>query len=327
MTRVLVSAACWREFGARIAAAAPVTPVLFEPGRDAPDVSGVEAAFLSRDLFAGGTRDRLNPAFLAFLEAAAGAPGLRWLHIFSAGADLWAYGPIRARGIRLTTSAGASAPVVAQAALAGLLALARQFPRCLAAQRRRAWEPLYGPGAPRDLGRQSALVVGTGPIGQEIGRLLKALGLATTGVRRNPDGQPPPGFDAAIGFDRFHDALPRTDWLVLACPLTDTTRGLVDGRAFSLLRPGACLVNVARGPVVVEAAMLAALEDGRLGGAMLDVFAQEPLPAESPFWDLPNVIITPHSAAASDGTARAVADAFIANLRRWQAGEALRNEA
>jgi phosphoglycerate dehydrogenase-like enzyme len=214
---------------------------------------------------------------------------------------------------------------VAQTAVAGLLALARGFPRIAAAQRRREWRPLSRDAEPRDLAGQTALVVGTGPIGQEIGRLCRALGLRTVGVRRNAVAGAPPGFDGVLGFDALPAALPRADWLVLACPLTATTRGLVDAGALALLPRGAHLVNVARGGVVVEADLLAALRSGRVAGAFLDVFAAEPLPPDSPFWDLPDVIVSPHSAAASDGLADRVAAVFCENLGRWRRGEPLRN--
>jgi D-2-hydroxyacid dehydrogenase (NADP+) len=173
----------------------------------------------------------------------------------------------------------------------------------------------------------TALIIGTGPIGQEIGRLCRAFGLRSVGMRRDANAPPPPGFDAVAGFAALSDLLPQTDWLILACPLTETTHHLIDARALGLLPPGRHLVNVARGGVVVEDALLAALRSGHLAGAFLDVFGMEPLPADSPFWDLPNVIVSPHSAAASDGLPGRVAAIFVDNLRRWARGEALRNRA
>lgn len=209
--------------------------------------------------------------------------------------------------------------------IAGLLALARQFPRILEAQRRHAWEPLYGGAEPRDLEGRTALVIGTGPIGREIGRLCRALGLRSIGVRRDPAAGIPPGFDAVAGFAALPELLPQAEWLILACPLTDTTRGLIGARSLALLPRGAHLVDVSRGGVAVEADLVGALRSGQLAGAFLDVFGMEPLPAESPFWDLPNVIVSPHSAAASDGLAARVAAVFCDNLGRWRRGEALRN--
>lgn len=324
--RILLSDVAAARHGARIRATAPEATLLPVPSEGPPpDPAGAEIAFLSRDLFAGGTRHRPNPRFLRFVELLQAAPDLRWVQTFSAGTDMAVYQEMLARGLMLTSAAGASAPAVAQTAVAGLLALARQFPRIADAQRRHAWEPLYAAPEPRDIEGQTALVVGTGPIGQEIGRLLRPFGLRTIGMRRDPEAGIPPGFDAVAGYAALPDLLPRTDWLVLACPLTATTRGLVGARALSLLPRGAHLVNVSRGGVVEEAALLAALRDGHLAGAFLDVFAMEPLPADSPFWDLPNVIVSPHSAGATDGLAERVAAIFCDNLARWRRGEALRN--
>ena len=324
--RVLLSDIAARRHGERILAAAPeavLVPVA--PEGPLPDAVGIGVAFISRDLFLGGTRHQPTPRFRRFIGLLREAPDLRWVQTFSAGTDMVVYQEMLARGLLLTNAAGASAPAVAQTAVTGLLALARQLPRVAEAQRRHAWEPLYGEAEPREVEGQAALVVGTGPIGQEIGRLLRAFGLRTTGMRRDPGAGLPPGFDAVAGFAALPALLPRTDWLVLACPLTETTRGLIDARALSLLPRGAHLVNVSRGGVVEEAALEAALRSGHLAGAFLDVFAQEPLPAESPFWGLPNTIVSPHSAAASDGLPQRVAAIFAENLARWSRGEALRN--
>lgn len=325
--RILLSDIAAARHGQAILAAAPGAELLPVPAEGPPpDTAGAEVAFLSRDLFVGGTRHRLTPRFLRFVGLVLAAPDLRWVQGFSAGTDLHVYQDMLARGLLLTNAAGASAPTVAQTAIAGLLALARGFPRIAEAQRNREWRPLSNAGAqPRDLAGQTALVVGTGPIGQEIGRLCRALGLRAVGVRRNAAAGTPPGFDAATGFAALAEALPSADWLVLACPLTETTRGLIDAEALALLPPGAHLVNVSRGGVVVEADLLAALRSGRLAGAFLDVFTAEPLPPDSPFWGLPNVIVSPHSAAASDGLAHRVAAVFCDNLRRWRSGEPLRN--
>ncbi|MBX6743716.1 MAG: D-2-hydroxyacid dehydrogenase [Acetobacteraceae bacterium] len=324
--RILLSDVAARRHGEAILAAAPEAVLLpVPPEGPLPDTSGAEIAFISRDLFLGGTRHRLTDRFLRFVGLLRSAPDLRWVQTFSAGTDLSVYQEMLARGLMLTNATGASAPAVAQTAIAGLLALARQFPRIMEAQQRRAWEPLYGGAEPRDVQGQTALVIGTGPIGQEIGRLCRALGLRSIGVRRDAAAGIPPGFDAVASFAALPDLLPRADWLILACPLTDTTRSLIDARALALLPRGAHLVNVSRGGVAVEADLLAALRSGRLAGAFLNVFGMEPLPADSPFWGLPNVIVSPHSAAASDGLAARVAAIFCDNLRRWRRGEALRN--
>jgi D-2-hydroxyacid dehydrogenase (NADP+) len=326
--RILISDVGAARHGTHIRDAVPeaeLVPVASEGAL--PDAAGVEIAFVTRDLFVGGTRHKLNPRFVRFTDFLKTAPALRWVQTFSAGTDMAVYQAMLARGLTLTNSTGASAPAVAQTAVTGLLALARQLPRIAEAQRRHAWEPLYAEPEPRDVESQTALVIGTGPIGQEIGRLCRAFGLRTLGIRRDAAAGPPPGFDAVAGFATLPDLLPRTDWLILACPLTETTRGLIDARALALLPPGRHLINVSRGGVVVEEALLAALRSGHLAGAFLDVFTMEPLPAESPFWGLPNVIVSPHSAAASDGLPERVAAIFCDNLRRFRSGEALRNVA
>ena len=325
--RILLSEPSSREHRAAIDAAMngmPWQPVVVPAIGDSRRVD-VDVAFVSRDVTGLSTKHEILPATQRFYAAMLEAPSLRWTHTHSAGADRAVFGQLRERGVTVTTSSGANAGVVAQTALTGLLALARHFPQLLAAQRERRWAPLIGTGLPRDLRGQTATIVGWGPIGQQLGALLRLLGMSVAVVRRRatPAGD---GFET-FTFDTLHDVLPRTDWLILACPLTDRTRGLVDDAALRSLPPGARLINVARGEVVDEPALIGALSGGRLAGAYLDVFSHEPLPAGSPLWSLPNVIATPHSAGFSDGNAARVVDIFLDNLRRWQAGQPLRNVA
>ncbi|HXZ85174.1 MAG TPA: D-2-hydroxyacid dehydrogenase [Myxococcota bacterium] len=277
----------------------------------------LEAAYFSGDLLADGAR--------AFFAAALGAPQLRWLQTFNAGTDHPIFARILERGVRLTTAAGASAEPIAQTALAALLMLARGFPRWLDAQRRRAWEPLPADAIPRDLRGQTLVVFGLGAIGSELARLARALGLRVVGVRRTPARGDEP-VDALVPPERLREVLPRADWLAIACPLTAETRGAIDAAALALLPRGARVLNVARGEIVDEPALVAALEQGRLAGAYLDVFAQEPLPAHSPLWSLANVIATPHNSAASRGNEARQLEVFLDNLARYGRGEPLRNE-
>lgn len=281
--------------------------------------SDLDLAFITRDVTGLSTKHELAPSLQACYQVLRRSKGLRWVQIHSAGADRPIYLELRARGVAISTSSGASAEVVAQSALAGVLALARGFPQLMLAQQAHRWEPLLGERLPRDLGGQTAVLVGWGPIGQRIGAVLRLLGLKLI-VVRTQSGPTIDGMEM-VGFDRFHAVLPRADWLLLACPLTQRTRQLVDARAFSALPPGACLVNVARGEVVEQEALLQALRSGRLGGAMLDVFEHEPLPVDSPLWDMPRVIITPHSAGHSDGNAQRIANLFLNNLRLWCEGK------
>lgn len=287
------------------------------------DARGAQVAFVTRDVTGLSTKHRTQPDTQRFYDALEAEPALRWVHIHSAGADRPVYVRLRERGVQVTTSSGANALVVAHTALAGVLALARRFPQLWQAQREARWDPLIASGMPRDLEGQHAVIVGWGPIGRHLGRMLQALGLRVTVVRQQdrPAGE---GF-ATLPVQRLHEALADTDWLLLACPLTEQTRGLVDAQVLARLPAHAHLVNVSRGEVVDEPALVAALQQGRLAGAFLDVFAQEPLPPGSPLWTLPNVIATPHSAGFSDGNAARVTRMFLDNLRRWNAGEPLEN--
>jgi phosphoglycerate dehydrogenase-like enzyme len=243
------------------------------------------------------------------------------VHTHSAGADRSIFTALLARQVAVTTSSGANAPVVAQSALAAMLALARHLPRLFAAQRERRWAPLLASGLPRDLDGQTVVLVGWGPIGQQLGALLQALGLRLVVVRQSD--VPAGAGIRTVSYDGLHEVLPQADWLVLACPLSARTRGMLGAGELALLPAGAQLVNVARGELLDQAALISALREGRLAGAALDVFEHEPLPPDSPLWTLDNVIVTPHSAGFSDGNEARVADMFLANLRRWSVGEPL----
>jgi phosphoglycerate dehydrogenase-like enzyme len=321
--RILLSAAAADQLRDRIAAALTghahvlVLAQEREPGDDA------DLAFLSREVTGLSTKHEILPATERFYEALRRAPSLRWVQVHSAGADRAIFGELRSRGVQVTTASGANAGVVAQSALALMLALARHLPQQLAAQRERRWAPLLDSGLPRDMAGQGVVLVGWGPIGQRIGALVQALGLRLSVVRQS--AAPAGAGIATVGYDALAGVLPQADWLVLACPLSARTRGLVGARELACLPRGARVVNVARGELVDEAALIEALRSGALGGAALDVFAHEPLPPDSPLWTLDKVIVTPHSAGFSDGNEARVAEIFLDNLRRWIAGEPLRN--
>ncbi len=318
--RLLISAEALRVAGALPAG---VTPVIAAPGT-AP--GPFEAAFLSRDLNLGGARDAPAPAFAHFIQALLDEARLRWLHVNSAGADRPQYKALMARGVQVTTSAGANAPGVAQSAVGAVLALARRLPEFWAAQARREWRAATMPFPP-DLQDQRALVVGLGPVGLEVGRLLGAIGLQVLGLSRSARATLPEGFKATDLYAAMPDVLAGIDWLVLCCPLSDITRGLLDGARLSLLPPGACIINVSRGGVVDEAAALALLRSGHLRGAYVDVFEQEPLPPDSPWWDAPNTIVTPHAAGPAAGNMARAAGFFLRNLALFQAGQPMLNRA
>ena len=282
----------------------------------------IDAVFISREVTGASTKHEVHPELQACYDLMLANSGLRWVHIHSAGADRPVYQALLQRGVQVSTSSGANARVVAAMALAGVLALNKRFPMLWAQQHKRAWVPLLGPGRmPRDLPGQTATVVGWGPIGQELARLLQALGLNVNAVRTQAQG-----LEAGVRMVRFEDigqVLGESDWLILACPLTPRTRGLVNAQLLQALPAGAQLVNVARGEVVVQNDLIDALRSGHLAGALLDVFEHEPLPADSPLWALPNVIVTPHAAGHSDGNAARVQQMFLDNLARWLDGQPL----
>jgi phosphoglycerate dehydrogenase-like enzyme len=276
----------------------------------------IETAFFSSDVFPDYSRQ--------FFSTARKAAQLKWLHVFNVGVDHPIYTEMLERGVRLTTSAGSNAEPIAQTAIMGLLALARGFPRWLAAQRSHRWDP-ERKTPPRDLRGQTAIVLGLGRIGSEIARLARALGLKVVGVRRGPRRAEDP-VDELHPPAALSELLPRCDWLIIACPLTPETRGLVDAGLIARLPRGARVINVARGEIVAEQALIEALQNGHLAGAYLDVFETEPLPPESPLWDLPNVLITPHNSSAAAGNDERVLAIFLDNLGHWHRGEALVNE-
>jgi phosphoglycerate dehydrogenase-like enzyme len=227
--------------------------------------------------------------------------------------------------VLLTTSPGAAAEPIAHSALAGLLALSRGFSHWTDAQRRHTWEEHPPDKTPRDLRGQTLVLLGLGAIGERIARLAHAFGLRVVGVRRQTN-RPAGDVDEIVSPAQLDDVLPRADWLVLACPLTAETRGLIGKEALARLRPSAHLINVARGQIVDEAALIDSLRRGALAGAYLDVFEREPLPPDSPLWDLPNVLISPHDSGASTGNPLRASELFLANLERWLRGEPLVNE-
>jgi len=250
-------------------------------------------------------------------DAAYGHPGLRWVHCGGTGIDhLIPWNPAR---VVVTNSAGLLAPIMAQYALCGIFALNLKFPAFVRAQASRQWRPRDVTSA----AGQTLCVVGLGHIGQAIARLARAAAMTVIGVSRS--GAPRDGIERVYKASHLREALARADHTAIVVPLTPQTRGLIGEREIAAMKPGASLVNISRGGVVDEAPLIAALSQGRLGGAVLDVFAREPLPEDSPLWGLDNVIVTPHSSSIFSGWERAAAEMFCANLRRFIAGEPLNN--
>ncbi|OGA51758.1 MAG: hypothetical protein A3G24_21310 [Betaproteobacteria bacterium RIFCSPLOWO2_12_FULL_62_13] len=326
MTALLVSHQFNAADGGDLAATAqrekiPLELLVLPPEREArlvdADCARAEIAFFSGDVFPEFSRQ--------FFSAARKASRLKWLHVFNAGVDHPIYSEMLARGVRLTTSSGSTAEPIAHTAIAALLMLARNFPHWLTAQRKHAWDPMREPDLPRDLRGQTVLILGLGKIGKEIARLARALGLYVIGVKRT-SRQPDDDVDELHPPPRLAELLPRSDWLVIGCPLTAETQGLVNAELIAKLPKGARVINIARGEVVDEPALIAALGAGHLAGAYLDVFEKEPLPEHSPLWDMPNVVVSPHNAAAAAGNDERVYRIFLENLRRWARGEPLLNE-
>ncbi len=249
--------------------------------------------------------------------AVLGQATLKWVAVGGVGVDhLAPWDPAR---LRVTNSAGVASDVMAQYALAAILALTFRFPAFLRAQFDRRWDPQQvGSIAGRTLA-----VIGLGHTGQDVARRAQALGLRVVGVRAHP--QPMAGIARVYGPEALGAALAEADYVVVSLPLTERTRHVIDRAAIETMKPGALLVDVSRGGVVDGAALAAALAAGRLGGAALDVFEQEPLPPDSPFWGLENVIVTAHSSSTDDGWERRSVEMFCDNLERWQVGRALVN--
>ena len=260
------------------------------------------------------------------VETLRAAPRVRWVQARNAGAGeqlgaALALEPALLRDVVVTSVSGIHAGPLAEFALLGVLAFAKRLPELERDKARRAWpdvKPTMGVLAGR-----TVLVVGLGAIGLEFARLARALGMRVLGVKRTP--QDLPEVDEVAPPDRLTELARQADALVVTLPLTDGTRGLVDRATLAALRPGAVVVNVGRGAVVDEPALIDALRGRSISGACLDVFAEEPLPADSPLWTLDNVILSPHVAARTDDEDERAVELFTDNLRRHLDGAPLRN--
>ncbi|MWG36031.1 D-2-hydroxyacid dehydrogenase [Halomarina oriensis] len=217
---------------------------------------------------------------------------------------------LEARDVAVTTASGVHAPNVAEHVLASILAFVREFPTAFDRQRDAEWRHFQA----HELAESTVTVVGLGAIGEGVVDRLQGFDVETVGVRHSPEKGGPT--DEVLGPDGLHGALARTDYLVLACPLTDETRGLLDAEAFHTLPPEAVVVNVARGPVVDTDALVEALRSNRIRGAALDVTDPEPLPQDHPLWTLSNVLVTPHNAGHTPRYYERLADIVAENVRR-----------
>lgn len=271
----------------------------------------IDAAVVSAEIW---NENRIS----SFMKVVVQAPRLQWLQMFSAGLDDPVFAMLRDKGVTVTHAAGSSGIPIAHTVMMHLVAMCRDSRALHCAQDDKRW-------AERDVtdveGRTVG-IIGLGGIGQHVARLASAFGMRPIGLRRTPTGDEP---CETWPTSRLHELLPLVDDLVLTAPLTTQTRGLIGRDELALLGRGVHLVNVARGELVDEQALVEALVSGHVGAAALDVFTVEPLPAESPLWTLPTVTVTPHSAGATPLAADRAAAIFLDNLGRWHRGETLRN--
>lgn len=261
----------------------------------------------------------------ALHELVCRAPHLRWVQGTAAGMGQQVSGaqlpPEDLQRVAFTSSVGVHATQLAEWAMLGLLAFAKDLPRLLRDKDSRQW----GHYPVRELHGQRLLVIGLGHIGSEVAREARALGMHVTGVRRGPRDDDHELVDEVGSIGELASLVPHVDAVVLALPGTAETEGLFTASLIDALPPHAILVNVGRGTTVDEPALVNALREGRLGGAALDVFATEPLPADSPLWELDNVLISPHTAALSTRESERIVELFIDNLQRFGDGRPLRN--
>jgi phosphoglycerate dehydrogenase-like enzyme len=319
----------------RIRAAAPgarLVTVSVEGLADGPleDVEVMLRGWLSSDAF-----DRLL----------ARAPHLAWVHSATSGVERALTPASRERGLVVTNARGVFSRPIAEYVLMMILSVSRRLPQLLELQRERTWQPLEG----AELRDVTVGIVGLGSIGRAVGALARAFGCRVVAIRRRPDGEGSGGsagdpsgaggddrdaaersfgeslLDRVGGPETLPELLGESDFIVLAAPLTPETEEMINAETLAMVKPGAWLINVARGRLIDERALLRALRDGPLGGAVLDTFRDEPLPPMSSFYDLPNVIVTPHTAWSSGRVLDRSIELFCDNLRRFAKGEPLLN--
>jgi phosphoglycerate dehydrogenase-like enzyme len=273
----------------------------------------------------------------AFDRLLARAPNLRWVHSATSGVERALTPAALLRDVLVTNARGVFSRPIAEHVLLMILAISRRLPQLLELQHERTWQPLEG----RELRDLTIGIVGYGSLGRAVASLATAFGCRVVAMRRHPDAPVPapvaggggdddvfavvPILDRVYGPEGLHELLAEADVVVLAAPLTSETDGFIDEAAIAAMKPEAWIVNVARGRLVDDHALVRALVDGRIGGAALDTFRDEPLPQASALWDLPNVIVTPHTSWSSARVLDRSVDLFCDNLRRFRAGEPLRN--
>jgi phosphoglycerate dehydrogenase-like enzyme len=310
--RLLVSDHLVERYGGRMRALAPGIEFveMRGDGSFSADPQSANMAVLSSDLWEKGT-------FIHMMRVLPELPELRWFHVFAVGLDHPVFTDLVKRGVTVTNTSGFNSKPIAQYVLAMMLHHAKRIGDFEAQQRARIWKRVSSD----ELTGKTLALIGLGGIGSEVARLVAPFEMRVIGVRRS--STPVANVDEVLPPSRLHDVLHQADYVVVACPLTAQTRGMIDEAAFAAMKPEAHFINVGRGPIVVEDALIAALRESRIAGAALDVFEHEPLSAESPLWEMPNVIITPHNSGASPLSLGRGATIFLDNLRRYAAGEPL----
>ncbi len=332
LLRILIASPLEPEQVARIAAAPGRIEVVFEPDllpqpRYVADHKGIarELGPQQRQRWLDHLREAdilFDFDWMAPERMVEHAPRLRWVQATSAGiGEMLRRTGLVESAILFTTAAGVHASSLAEFTLLGLLYFTRDVPRLQRMQRAHHWERYTN----RELAGRRALVVGLGAVGGTIAKRLAGFGLEVWGSRRTPTKALPEGVTRVLPLADLASVLGEVDALILACPLTSETERLIGAAELAAMRRGALLINVARGRVVDEAALIRALSEGHLGGAALDVAEVEPLPKESPLWDLPNVLISPHSASTVEPENARIVDIFLENLARYQGGQPLLN--
>lgn len=259
----------------------------------------------------------MQPTALVADAIRAAGPRLKWVSTIYAGLDAFPLDLLRARGVTLTNGTGINAIAVADYAMLGVLAAAKRFDEVVRAQDRHEW-PKDAPGK-TELVDTSALVIGYGAIGRLIGERLSAFGVAVTGVTRS-------GRDGTLAPEAWRARLAEFDWVILAAPSTEATRALIGPAELAAMKPSAWLINIARGDMIDDEALLAVLRERKIGGAFLDPTSPEPLPADHPLWSAPNCMITMHLSGRSQTSMfRRAAALFLDNLKAFRAGEPMRN--
>jgi phosphoglycerate dehydrogenase-like enzyme len=288
-----------------------------------------------RELVAGGCNAMLT--FITPNDLAQRAPNLKWVQLLSAGAD-HAMGAVKSGGFTVTTASGIHATPIAEYTIASMLAYAHRFHIMLRSQLKHEWLRQGFPGTIEELRGKTFGVIGYGSIGRESARMAQALGMRVLALKRDPtnrhdDGWCPAGLgdpegtipEKFFGPEEREEIVRESDYLTVTLPLTEQTRTFIGAKEIATMRPGAYIVNIGRGEVIDEDALIEALKAGKIGGAGLDVFEKEPLPKESPIWDLENVILTPHMSGANRGYLDKACALFADNLRRFVAGQPLLN--